>query len=78
MVVILKQGNLNRLKRTLRFECKKCGCVFDAEQDEYKSQYSQREMCGWYEIKCPCCEGWVTVDDKEAKRQWNERMAEQQ
>lgn len=71
MVVILKQGDLNRLKRTLRFGCQKCGCVFDADQDEYKSQYSQREMCGWYEIKCPCCESWVTLEDKEAQEQWN-------
>ena len=38
---IIKQGisgdELNRkLKQTRRFECRTCGCVFEADKDEYE------------------------------------------
>lgn len=63
MIKILRKGDPERLKRTIRFGCKICGCVFEADQDEYKRQYySQREAFGGHEIKCPCCGKWVTQD----------------
>ena len=63
---IIKQGDLNRLKEIKRFKCKACGCEFEADNTEYKRQYSQRENCGWYEIKCPTCHSWATTDYEEA------------
>lgn len=50
---IIKEGDLNRLKKIKRFECKECGCVFKAEKDEYKlgNQYNDE----YYYCKCPCC-----------------------
>lgn len=63
---IIKQGDLNRLKEIKRFECKVCGCVFEAENTEYRRDYSQRENCGWYASKCPTCHSWVTTDYEEA------------
>ena len=59
-IKIIKQGDLNLLKRTLRFECKACGCVFDADKEDYVFQFSQRENENWYETKCPCCGKTVT------------------
>lgn len=59
---IIKQGDINRLKEIKRFECKSCGCIFEAENAEYKREYSQRDDCGWYAIKCPTCQTWVTTD----------------
>ena len=59
---IIKEGDLNRLKEIRRFECEACGCIFEAENTEYKRDYSQRENCGWYAIKCPTCHAWVTTD----------------
>ena len=62
MVKILRKGDPERFKQSIRCECKTCGCVFEADRGEYKHQYSQREACGWYEIKCPCCGKWVTQE----------------
>ena len=62
---IIKQGDLNRLKEIKRFECKACGCEFEADNTEYNHQYSQREMCSWYEIKCPTCGSWATTNCEE-------------
>ena len=33
---IIKEGDLKKLKKIKCFECKKCGCIFEAEKDEYK------------------------------------------
>lgn len=65
-IKIIKNGDLNRLYRTIAFTCKACGCVFEADEEDYTYQYIQREDCemfGWYEIKCPCCDKWVTKKD---------------
>ena len=63
---IIKQGDLSRLKEIKRFTCKACGCEFEADNTEYRRDYDQRENCGWYTIKCPTCDGWVTTDYEEA------------
>jgi hypothetical protein len=47
------------------FKCKVCGCEFEADNTEYRRDYSQRENCGWYTIKCPTCDRWVTTDYEE-------------
>lgn len=62
-IKIIQHGDLNRLKHTIEFTCKDCGCVFEADQGDYTFQYSQREDCGWYAIKCPFCDKWVTKKD---------------
>lgn len=59
-IKIIQNGDLNRLNHTIEFTCKHCRCVFEADQEDYTFQYSQREDCRWYEIKCPCCDEWVT------------------
>lgn len=64
---IIQKGDLNRPKGIKRFKCSVCGCVFEADNTEYKTQYSQRENCGWYEIKCPTCYRFVTLSDTEEK-----------
>lgn len=62
-IKIIQNGDLNRLYRTIEFTCNACGCVFEADKEDYTYQYSQREDYGWYEIKCPCCDKWVTKKD---------------
>lgn len=53
---ILKQGV--RPTYSKEFTCKRCGCVFSAERNEYCAS-SQMEMMhdnlGSYKCKCPCC-----------------------
>lgn len=50
---IIKEGDLKKLKKIKRFECKECGCIFEAEKDEYKrgSQYNEE----YYYCACPYC-----------------------
>lgn len=42
-----------RLKETKRFECEKCGCIFEADKGEYThtTQYNETH----YYCKCPNC-----------------------
>jgi len=58
---IIKHGDVNKLKQIKRFECKSCGCIFEADNTEYKHEYSQRETCDWYSVKCPTCNKYVTL-----------------
>ncbi len=59
---IIKHGDLNRLKEIKLFKCKACGCEFEADNTEYKHEYSQRDNCGWYAIECPTCGLWTKTD----------------
>lgn len=54
MVKILKQGDLNRLKKYKKFECDQCGCEFIADNTEYRNVSTQRDGPAFV-IVCPCC-----------------------
>lgn len=51
---IIKQGNLEKLKQIKRFKCDNCGCVFEAEKDEYRYVCSSRNE-DYYSCICPYC-----------------------
>ena len=57
---IIKEGNLDKLMRVKRFKCKECGCIFEAEKDEYKRgrQYNGT----YYYCACPCCNQTVYTE----------------
>ena len=58
---ILKQGDISKLKQTKKFECRWCGCIFLADDDEYKysgSQYNE----SYYQCACPTCNTPVYSD----------------
>lgn len=51
---IIQNGNQKLVfSATKRFRCGSCGCVFEAEKDEYTAggQYSET----FYQCKCPEC-----------------------
>ncbi|MCM1276045.1 MAG: hypothetical protein NC299_11900 [Lachnospiraceae bacterium] len=50
---IIKNGDLNRLKRTIRFECNKCGCIFKANTDECTAEQQYNDV--YFYCGCPCC-----------------------
>ncbi len=54
---ILKNGDPRKADRTLSFECKECGCVFEANQNEYMTATIWDQMHDNVEAKCkcPCC-----------------------
>jgi hypothetical protein len=58
---IIKKGDLDRLKNSIRFNCKKCGCVFIADNDEYQKHFDQYQG-NWIEIHCPCCNNRIIYD----------------
>ena len=51
---ILVQGDKNRLLKYKEFKCQDCGCVFIADQTEYKDISNQKDG-PIFTIKCPCC-----------------------
>lgn len=63
---ILKQGKskeeIDRITKQVRqFECPVCGCVFEADNTEYKHHYNQREDTKWLECNCPNCGKLITI-----------------
>ena len=55
---IIKQGKSKEelkaiLNETKRFECKTCGCIFEADKGEYTHRTYLNEMV--YYCKCPNC-----------------------
>ncbi len=56
-MTVLKEGNCDCAKMLVlkirRFKCDQCGCVFEANKDEYKSVAQYNDI--YYFCKCPCC-----------------------
>lgn len=46
---ILKEGNLSKLNKVKKFLCNRCGCLFEATEDEYN--YDK----GYAYCICPFC-----------------------
>ena len=57
---ILVEGKLDKLKE-VKFECDRCGCVFVANEMEYRAE---AEFYGYYTAmcECPCCRMNVLMD----------------
>ena len=53
-MTIIRPGDLLKLAKTMRFECRDCGCVFDCDQSEYITRNGWRNDT-IYEAGCPCC-----------------------
>ena len=56
---IIKDGDLSRLRKTIRFKCHKCGCIFEADMGEYVVRMDQRNG-EYYSCGCPTCGSVVT------------------
>lgn len=52
VIKIIKPGK--KPDTTERFECSYCGCVFEADEDDYEKEYSWRNDY-YLKIDCPCC-----------------------
>lgn len=51
---IIQPGDLNKPKKTKRFTCDNCGCIFEADKTEYKAEDSGRNET-FYHADCPTC-----------------------
>lgn len=54
---IIKQGDPDKAKDIVQFECDRCGCIFVAVRTEwdYTPQIAQQKGEGTYMCTCPCC-----------------------
>ena len=57
---IIKPGDPDRLKAIKQFECRYCGCFFEADNTEYKE--GPQTDPGYY-CKCPTCGRMVDALD---------------
>lgn len=51
---IIKKGNINAIKGSIPFECERCGCIFKADKDEYKTMFDYSDNL-IYLCHCPTC-----------------------
>lgn len=59
---ILKKGELKNLKKTMKFICNECGCIFLADKGEYRYATVQWEED--YSCNCPTCNHTVFSTEK--------------
>jgi ribosomal protein S27E len=51
---IIREGDLERMESMRRFECKRCGCVWEASGGEYRVESDFRN--GHFAVmRCPTC-----------------------
>ena len=59
---IIKQGDLDFLKKTKKFNCNSCGCIFMADRNEYEYAGVQYNI-QYYKHMCPTCGTWAYAED---------------
>ena len=50
---IIRNGNIKKLKKIKTFDCDWCGCLFEADNTEYKQTAQYNET--YYYSVCPFC-----------------------
>ena len=55
-IKIIKPG---KKPETFRFECPHCGCVFEADKDDYEKRRDDFRMELYVLAACPCCDSFV-------------------
>lgn len=63
---IIKVGDMNRLNTMHRFECERCGCVWEADASEYRIESDYRNG-RYYVCKCPTCMRETIMHPEEEK-----------
>lgn len=59
IIKIIRQGDKDNVVEIRRFECYKCGCVFECTEKEYKIRSGGKNDLV-YSISCPTCNSEVT------------------
>lgn len=50
---IIVAGDPERAKMAKRFHCRFCGCIFEANSDEYV--FEEFQLIGYHYCLCPTC-----------------------
>lgn len=56
---IIKEGDINKLLKVKQFRCLKCGCIFEANNKEYKWYDGGQCYDSGFECNCPTCGNWA-------------------
>lgn len=58
---IIKPGNPVKAKRTRRFTCLFCGCIFNADFGDYEAVTTRGQLDDEiaHQAICPACHKWV-------------------
>lgn len=64
---IIKAGDLKRINGIKRFTCRACGCIWEADNSEYRTETDFRNG-RYFTMRCPTCarETIVHPEDREA------------
>ena len=54
---IIRYGDKYKVLKPKTFNCDFCGCVFEADNTEYKANSQYNET--YYYVRCPFCERYV-------------------
>lgn len=67
---LIKKGNLDLTHNPQTFKCKKCGCIFEALDNEYTyADCFENGHDGIYaKCNCPCCGDTVYLYENEKKQ----------
>lgn len=65
-VRVIKEGDLSRVTSTKRFECERCGCVWEASGAEYLVTADFRNG-KYFAMDCPTCHRVVTMYPEDEK-----------
>ena len=58
---IITKGDVRKARKVIRFECKRCGCVFEADSTEFDKEFIASNEW-YYHCKCPTCKKGVRSD----------------
>lgn len=64
---VIKQGDLARVESLRRFECERCGCVFEASGTEYRTEHDYRNGV-YFVMECPTCHKSVICHPEDERR----------
>lgn len=67
---IIKEGSLRYERKPLKFGCKNCKTVFEAEKTEYEYCGDQREGDN-YKCECPLCHKWYITIKRQPANKWS-------
>jgi len=65
---IIKPGDLKRLDTARRFACGRCGCEFEADSAEYRTETDFRNG-HYYVTACPTCKRDVVCRPEDERRE---------
>ena len=62
---ILRDGDLNLCRTYYKFHCYRCGCIFVADNTEYKRS---DDIGTFYAVTCPYCDHKIIKDESACDR----------